>query len=312
MIRKSIKLAIFVFLIVFLADCAQSDHYDNLAIKKNLKAVFDGHSEQGNDENWDSTADGNLATRASGDICLSQVDGLDFSGIDWERTDDTTDWTIEFSTDFGTTSYALTDGRNASLARNVHTALAGDKPYEDGQPSVLIAPGTPFYIFPVYAQGSRPHTLWVQVGNKPAYQIYEKEWNVNDFPYFNGMTTTNDDNWKTYKVEMPGVLVDAPAGTPVQLYLNVDGDEALAVGTGSGHTRVVAATHFKPQDIEGIHFAENDLMQYIGFEDNATEESDNDYNDLVLCIVGSALPQLKGIAKAQPNASHSLTASSSL
>jgi len=108
--------------------------------------------------------------------------------------------------------------------------------------------------------------------------IFSKTWRDDHVPYYHNMTTLDQ-----FTVNMPGLTVSAPVGTPIELFLNVH-DNNTTVSTSSGNALYVdVPDHASP---EGIDIMSKAAIKYIGFEDNVYG-GDRDYNDLVLCIVGS-------------------------
>ena len=86
---------------------------------------------------------------------------------------------------------------------------------------------------------------------------------------------------------MPGLYVEAPIGTPIEIYLaNVkEGNTSQpTVGTSTGHAIYVDGNGAVPA---GIEVRKDAVIKYVGIEDNTTETTDLDYNDVVLAIVGN-------------------------
>lgn len=104
-------------------------------------------------------------------------------------------------------------------------------------------------------------------------------------------------------VNMRGVKIEAPVGTPIEIYLdnmiNEDGKQLPTVGTTNGHAVYIDVPEDIELELDGIELADDHVVKYIGIED-AVEGSDNDYNDLVLAVVGNPdVPQEKIITNNQ-------------
>ena len=98
---------------------------------------------------------------------------------------------------------------------------------------------------------------------------------------------------------MPGITIDTPAGTPIQIYLkNVSGYKGknYQIGTNTGNA-IVVETNLKVTDItlpSDAVASNTSKVKFIGIEDSVNESNnqitgvggDKDYNDLVLMIVG--------------------------
>ena len=157
---------------------------------------------------------------------------------------------------------------------------------------MLVAPGNPFVIYPLTVQGKYTHKLKVKVGDT-SYTLYDKNWTIFDRPFCNGMLIGYNGLgiYRTeVRAEMKGIYVDVPAGTLIEVYLdNVkDGNQSKpSVGTATGNAIIVDAGNLGNLKPEGITLNDNSDVKYIGIEDiKSGNPSDDDYNDVVLAMVG--------------------------
>ena len=184
--------------------------------------------------------------------------------------------------------------KNQDLLNNVSNKLKDGEHHTDVQKAVLVAPSNSFTIYPISVQGMWTHDLYVKVGNNAPVKVYSKTWTDFSHPYVNGdpLTYSNANFFKqTYTVEtsvsMPGLYVEAPIGTPIEIYLaNVKEGQTSkpTVGTSTGHAIYVDGNGAVPA---GIEVRDDAVIKYVGIEDNTTETTDLDYNDVVLAIVGN-------------------------
>ena len=184
--------------------------------------------------------------------------------------------------------------KNQDLLNNVSNKLKDGDHHYNVQKAVLVAPSNSFTIYPISVQGMWTHDLYVKVGNNDPVKVYSKTWTDFSHPYVNGdpLTYSNANYDKqTYKVEtsasMPGLYVEAPIGTPIEIYLaNVKEGKTSqpTVGTSTGHAIYVDGNGAVPA---GIEVRKDAVIKYVGIEDNTTETTDLDYNDVVLAIVGN-------------------------
>ena len=190
--------------------------------------------------------------------------------------------------------YNRSINKNQNLLNNVSNKLKDGDHHYDVQKAVLVAPSNSFTIYPISVQGMWTHDLYVKVGNNDPVKVYSKTWTDFSHPYVNGdpLTYSNANYDKqTYKVEtsasMPGLYVEAPIGTPIEIYLaNVKEGQTKksTVGTSTGHAIYVDGNGAVPA---GIEVRKDAVIKYVGIEDNTTRSSDLDYNDVVLAIVGN-------------------------
>ena len=232
-----------------------------------------------NVDSWDFSDDeAQLATRAAGEeITITQVAAMDF-GIK-----NTVSYTGKITS---------TITKNNALYDNIKKLLPdGGKP--EGKEAVLVAPSNSFTIYPIMAQGAYTYDLYVKVGDKEAVKVFTKDWNVFDKPYCNGMGLEGTySKGVTKSVSMPGVTIEAPIGTPIQIYINnIKNGKTLVdsknpnIGTGSGNAIVVNA-EARPEGLSKDIMPDDAIIKYVGIED-APNMGDKDFNDLVLAIVGN-------------------------
>lgn len=273
--NKTIRISAIVVLAQAFMACSKTELFDSAVIEKDQKATFSENFEKkygaiDPNQTWDFTKGIKLGTRAGG-ITTETIEGLDF-GFDAEGN--------------MTKNKALFDDVSINLPSK-------SRPKED--PSMLVAPGSSFVIYPISAQARWWHTLYIKVGNNEPVAIYSKDWgdvyaNAPIVPiYCNGMDVVAG-NGK--KVNMSGLKVNAPIGTPIEIYLDdlkTAGGRAITTlptskpGTSNGQA-ILVETNYKP---EGINIPEDATITYLGIEDNSGSDSDWDYNDVVLAIIGT-------------------------
>jgi hypothetical protein len=121
----------------------------------------------------------------------------------------------------------------------------------------------------------------VKVGNSKPVTVYQKTWTDYSHPYANGSTISGSN-----KAGMYGLYVEAPIGTPIEIYLdNVKNGntEKPSVGTSTGNVIYIKVDGVVP---EGVEIRKDAIIKYVGIEDQANL-GDKDYNDIVLAIVGN-------------------------
>lgn len=233
---------------------------------------------------WDLTDISASKTRAGGDIISTRkVQGLQFD-LSYEVKNGKLNSTIK------------ADSKNKALYDYIKTALPEGQTHK-GEPVVLTAPSNSFTIYPVSAEGQWTHDLYVKVGDDAPVCLYTKDWTDYSHGYVNGEGTAGrwEYGWfeQKFKItryaEMPGLYVEAPVGTPVEIYLsNVKAGNSRkpSAGTFNGQA-IYVDCNVKP---EGIDLHPNAVIKYVGIEDNL--QGDKDYNDVVLAIVGNpSVPQ---------------------
>jgi hypothetical protein len=103
-------------------------------------------------------------------------------------------------------------------------------------------------------------------------------------------------------VNMHGVKVEAPVGTPIEIYLDnmidVDNKPLPTMGTTNGYAVYIDVPNDAKLELDDVELAEDHVVKYIGIED--AKNGDFDYNDLVLAVVGNPdVPQDKIISENQ-------------
>lgn len=136
----------------------------------------------------------------------------------------------------------------------------------------------------------------VRVGNREPVLVFKKDYAK--FQTINGMQKPNGEI-----VNMRGIKVHAPVGTPIEIYLdnvmNEDNVSLPTVGTTNGHAVYIDVPQDVKLELDDVELADDHVVKYIGIED-AVAGSDNDYNDLVLAVVGNPdVPQEKIITENQ-------------
>ena len=185
--------------------------------------------------------------------------------------------------------------KNVALFNAINSELPEKKKWA-GKEVVLVAPSSSFYIFPLLSGGGNRYDLMVKVGNEEPVCVFKKDYT--NFQTVNGMKKLNGDI-----VNMRGVKIEAPVGTPVEIYLDniidVDDNKLPTVGTTNGHAVYIDVPDNVELELDDIELADDHIVKYIGIED-AIKDSDNDYNDLVLAVVGNPdVPQEKIITNDQ-------------
>lgn len=282
--------------VMSLAACSNNDLYDEGVVAAN-KTAEQQKSYENNfvktygaiapNQSWDfSTNQQRLGTRAGEtEIVTKTVEGLNFD-VKYKVKFDMFTWRNYLD--------ERSINNNQDLIKNVSNKLKDGDKHTDVQKAVLVAPSNSFTIYPISVQGMWTHDLYVKVGNNTPVKVYSKTWTDFSHPYVNGdpLTYSNANYDKqTYKVEtsvsMPGLYVEAPIGTPIEIYLaNVKEGKTSqpTVGTSTGHAIYVDGNGAVPT---GIEVRDDAVIKYVGIEDNTTGSSDLDYNDVVLAIVGN-------------------------
>ncbi len=249
-------------------DVFDSDTMESEAKAKYARNFVAKYGEIRKDQSWDLTSGGQLVTRAGAkEITVQPVSGLNFGKpvVKIVGSGGNAKYTIEGIT------------MNKPLYDAVDKTLPEGTPHA-GKPAVLAAPDCTFTIYPVCARGSLKYDLCMKVDNGAPVKIFSKTWTDDHVPYYNGMTTVDQQ-----LVSMPGVKVTAPLGTSIELYMNIH-DNHTTVSTSSGHTYYVKAPNrVIPQNVTVM---QNAGVNFLGFEDNLNL-GDHDFNDLVVCVVGN-------------------------
>ena len=183
--------------------------------------------------------------------------------------------------------------KNAQLLDAMVQTLP-EKKKQTGKPAVLVAPASGFYIFPLFSGGCLTFDLKVKVGDQEPVVVFSKDW-IN-FQTINGMqkdTSYGDGS----VINMKGIYIEAPVGTPVEVYIDNIYDQTYKkpfpspAGTTNGRAVYVDIPEGVKPELPGIQLKENSVIKYIGIEDiaasGAPESSDSDFNDVVLAVVGN-------------------------
>ena len=243
-------------------------------------------------QSWDfTTGEPNLAKTRG--VSFPNVEVLE-KGVDWG---DVSNLTIEHHTFSNAVwNYDVIKGgitKNAALFNAINSELPEKKMWV-GNEVALVAPSSSFYIFPLLSGGLNRYDLKVKVGDEAPVTIFSKDYNF--FQTINGIKTPDG---KT--VNMRGVKIEAPVGSPIELYLdnvmNEKNEKLPTVGTTNGHAVYIDVPENVELELDDIELADNHIAKYIGIED-AIAGTDNDYNDLVLAVVGNPdVPQEKIITE---------------
>ena len=268
------QLLTFAAAAMILVSCSKSENvYDSKAKETNqMQSYADNFVKTYGsypDQTWDFTKGARLGTRADGVISAELIDGLDFG---------------------------ITDGKTITKNEPIFKAIQSvlpERTKHEGKPAVLVSPSSSFYIFPITTQGRWLHKLKIKVGNNDVMQLYDKTWDDWQKPYVNGMKANNSNDI----IAMKGLKIQAPIGTPIQIYLDEQksyGKPRTSVGTMNGQAIYVDVPKEVQLDLSsnGIELQKDAIIKYIGIEDilvtgDSGETSDKDFNDVVLAIVGN-------------------------
>lgn len=259
-------------------------------------------------QTWDfSTGETQLATRGVSTIKTEVLEkGIDFGDVSAIKTvvKDARWHHSEIQIPGGVT-------KNAQLLDAMVKALP-EKKQQKGTPAVLVAPASGFYIYPLFCGGCLTFDLKVKVGNQEPVTVFTKDW-IN-FQTINGMQKDTE-----YAdggiVNMKGIYIEAPVGTPVEVYIdNIYCHTSAAgnsnnkafpspAGTTNGRAIYVDIPDDVMPELDDVELKENAVVKYIGIEDisaGAPMSGDNDFNDVVLAVVGNPdVPQEKIITNDQ-------------
>ena len=246
-------------------------------------------------QSWDfATGERQLATRGFTTISTQIMEnGIDFGDLSNLQTERVTFYNHSWDYD------VIKGGveKNADLLNAIATVLP-EKQQWTGKPAVLVAPASSFYIYPLFSGGNLRFNLKVKVGNNNPVTVFAKDYT--NFQTINGMLKNNGDT-----VNMRGIKIEAPVGTPVEVYLDdfitLEGKTQSGVaGTTNGQAVYVDIPEGIVPELEGVELLPNAVVKYIGIEDVLTSASDRDYNDVVLAVVGNPdIPQEKIIKENQ-------------
>lgn len=277
--------------VLSIASCSKNDVFDAQQAAANeiaqKKTTFENnfvakYGQVAPTQSWDfSTNQQRLGTRGEGDqIETKIVDGLDFGQITYPAIGRDKN---------GNYIYGIKGTKNNALLSAITKVLPEGTKHQ-GETVTLVAPSNSFTIYPLTCQGAWTHDLMVKVGDNAPVTVYQKDWTDFSVPYANGTIFTDGS-----KVKMRGLYVEAPIGTPIEIYLdnirewsqNTWGQwqysKKKAAGTSNGQAIYVeVGNDVKP---EGVTLVEGAIVKYIGIEDNP--KGDLDYNDVVLAVVGN-------------------------
>ena len=248
-------------------------------------------------QTWDfSTGERQLATRGFSTIKTEIME----NGIDFGDVSNITTQEVKFN-GHPEWDYIIIKGnveKNAALYSAIGNVLPEKKNAWEGKPAVLVAPASSFYIYPLFSGGNLRFDLKVKVGNNAPVTVFQKDYT--NFQTINGMKKANGEI-----VNMKGIKIEAPVGTPVEVYLDnlmeTDGSKKNYVaGTTNGQAVYVNIPENIIPELQGVELADNAVVKYIGIEDVIGNSSDNDFNDVVLAVVGNPdVPQEKIITNDQ-------------
>ena len=298
--------------VLSLASCSKNDVFDAQQAAANeiaqKKSTFENnfvakYGQVAPTQSWDfSTNQQRLGTRAEGNQIVTEL----VKGLEFNPTYDVVEKNNKLYLD------NRKFGNNQAIYDNVIAQLPNGKKYENVKKATLVAPSNSFTIYPISVQGQWKHDLFVKVGDADPVKVYSKTWTDDSRAYVNGevlaakvkpvyRTETYTDwfGWEktrevfdhyeyeaTSTVSMPGLHIEAPIGTPIEIYLgNVKSGDTpqKTVGTSTGNVVYVDGKGAVP---DGIEIREDAIIKYVGIEDVLTG-GDRDYNDVVLAIVGN-------------------------
>ena len=222
-------------------------------------------------QTWDfSTGERQLATRGFSTIRAEIMEkGISFGDLSNLKTEP-----VKFN-GHPEWDYIVVKGgveKNGELLETIAKVLPEKKVWT-GQPAVLVAPASSFYIYPLFSGGNIRFNLKVKVGNNNPVTVFQKDYT--NFQTINGMQKANGEI-----VNMKGIKIEAPVGTPVEVYLDnlIDlGGKAIngTMGTTNGKAVYVDIPEGIVPELEDVVLKENPAVKYIGIED-AASGSDND------------------------------------
>ena len=292
----SFALAAGLGLMATLASCVKDpsvSSYEDVQKESYASSFVAKYGQISSTQSWDfASGEQRLATRGFSTINIEILDkGVDFgdvSNLELEHhTFSKTVWNFDIILSGITKNAALFDAININLP---------EKKKWVGKNAALVAPANTFYIYPLLSGGGNRYDLMVKVGDEEPVCVFKKDYT--NFQTVNGMKKLNGET-----VNMRGVKIEAPVGTPVEIYLDnmidVDNKKLPTVGTTNGHAVYIDIPEDVKLELDDIELADNHVAKYIGIED-AISGSDNDFNDLVLAVVGNPdVPQEKIITEDQ-------------
>ena len=245
-------------------------------------------------QSWDfTTGERQLTTRGFTSIKVQVLN----NGIDWGDVSKIKTTVKDASWLYSEIQIPGGVEKNAQLLDAMVQTLP-EKQKQNGKPAVLVAPASGFYIFPLFSGGCLTFDLKVKVGNQDPVIVFSKDW-IN-FQTINGMKKDNS-YADGSTINMKGVYIEAPVGTPVEVYIDniydhtpVSGSKGKSFpapcGTTNGRAVYVDIPEGIKPELPGITLKENAQVKYIGIEDitnPAPQKGDDDFNDVVLAVVGN-------------------------
>ena len=297
---KLLHLVIGVGTVAALASCAKGfdapSSYEEIQ-KESYKSSFEKkYGAISPNQKWDfSTYEFRLGTRGVSAISTEIMEkGIDFGDVSKLKLQE-----VKFPKNPEWDYVKISGGveKNSELFTAISKALPEQKTWA-GKPAVLVAPSSSFYIYPIFSGGNLRYDLKVKVGNEDPVTVFQKDYK--NFQTINGMKKDIGGI-----VNMKGIKIEAPVGTPVEVYidnrtrLNDVKLEGVS-GTTNGQAVYVNIPDNIIPELDGVELKDNAVAKYIGIEDilksdsKNAENTDNDYNDMVLAVVGNPdIPQDK-------------------
>ena len=301
---KLLQLVIGIGAVAALASCAKGfdapSSYEEIQ-KESYKSSFEKkYGAISPNQKWDfSTYEFRLGTRGVSAISTEIMEkGIDFGDVSKLKLQE-----VKFPKNPEWDYVKISGGveKNSELFTAISKALPEQKTWA-GKPAVLVAPSSSFYIYPIFSGGNLRYDLKVKVGNEDPVTVFQKDYK--NFQTINGMKKDIGGI-----VNMKGIKIEAPVGTPVEVYidnrtrLNDVKLEGVS-GTTNGQAVYVNVPDNIIPELDGVELKDNAVAKYIGIEDilksdsKNAENTDNDYNDVVLAVVGNPdIPQEKIIIK---------------
>lgn len=229
---------------------SDKDLYNPEVVKENVKAEYAANfvkafGEVSETKNWDmSNYKAQIVTRSVTEITTEKVAGFDFgvNGLGWVT-------------------------KNRNFYNEITKSILKEGVKKTGKPAVLLAPDNDFTIYPLATQTSNAYKMYVKVGEQTT-EIFDKSWTEHDKLYVNGMKKT-----------MPGFHVEAPVGTPIEIW--IEKRDGSVYGTSNGMA-ITVESQVRPEGVDP-----KATIKYVGIEDWNSTSSDWDYNDLVIAIIGN-------------------------
>ena len=174
--KKITSLVASVSALLLITSCSHEADFDSTAYvqqKKNEYAqnFVKRYGEIDPNQTWDFTSGAATlsTTRATSKNEAYMIYGLDFGVKGWE-------WKI-FGWEWSNTVTKNTALYN-TLKQNWKEGVS-----KTGQAAVLVAPGNPFVIYPVTAQGTFTHDFYINIQGYAEATLYRKKWTDDNIPY---------------------------------------------------------------------------------------------------------------------------------